>query len=56
VDKERVAVGGVSLGGLVSVMAVAREPRFWHTLFSNPKGFPIFVPDAVSFLDAQLNR
>jgi hypothetical protein len=27
-----------------------------HTLFSNPKGFPIFVPDAVSFLDAQLNR
>lgn len=28
VDKERVAVGGVSLGGLVSVMAVAREPRF----------------------------
>jgi dipeptidyl aminopeptidase/acylaminoacyl peptidase len=137
VDKERVAVGGVSLGGLVSVMAVAREPRFkalitmaggyrqsgrggadeawplveavwkrsaetitiptlilWskndmrvtvevgealekalkdagrpvqmkvypsfdtdgHTLFSNAKGLPIFVPDAVSFLDAQLNR
>lgn len=28
VDKERVAVGGVSLGGLVSVMAVPREPRF----------------------------
>ena len=28
VDKGRVAVGGVSLGGLVSVMAVAREPRF----------------------------
>lgn len=28
-----------------------------HTLFSsNPKGFPVFVPDAVSFLDAQLNR
>jgi hypothetical protein len=24
--------------------------------FSNPKGFPIFVPDAVSFLDAQLNH
>lgn len=50
------AVGGVSLGGLVSVMAVAREPRFKHTFFSNPKGFPIFVPDPVSFLDAQLNR
>ena len=137
VDKERVAVGGVSLGGLVSVMAVAREPRFkalismaggyrqsgrggadeawplvetvwkrsaaritvptlilWskndmrvtvevgealekdlkdagrpvqmkvypsfdtdgHTLFSNAKGYPIYVADAVSFLDAQLNR
>ena len=137
VDKDRVAVGGVSLGGLVSVMAVAREPRFkalismaggyrqsgrggadeawplveavwkrsaktatiptlilWskndmrvtvevgealekalkdagrpvqmkvypsfdtdgHTLFSNAKGYPIYVPDAVSFLDAQLNR
>ena len=27
-----------------------------HTLFSNPKGLPIFVPDAVSSLDAQLNR
>ena len=137
VDKDRVAVGGVSLGGLVSVMAVAREPRFkalismaggyrqsgrggadeawplveavwkrsaktatiptlilWskndmrvtvevgealekalkdagrpvqmkvypsfdtdgHTLFSNAKGYPIYVADAVSFLDAQLNR
>jgi len=28
VDKERVGVGGVSLGGLVSVMAAARDPRF----------------------------
>lgn len=28
VDRERIAVGGVSLGGLVSVMAAAREPRF----------------------------
>lgn len=27
-----------------------------HTLLRNPKGFPIFVPDAVSFRDAQLNR
>jgi hypothetical protein len=27
-----------------------------HTLFSNAKGYPIYVPDAVSFLDAQLNR
>jgi dienelactone hydrolase len=26
------------------------------TLFSNAKGYPIYVPDAVSFLDAQLNR
>jgi dienelactone hydrolase len=28
VDRERVAVGGVSLGGLVSLMAAARDPRF----------------------------
>jgi dienelactone hydrolase len=28
VDKERVGVGGVSLGGLVSVMAAARDSRF----------------------------
>ena len=28
VDKERVAVGGVSLGGLVSIMAAARDTRF----------------------------
>jgi dienelactone hydrolase len=28
VDRERIAVGGVSLGGLVSVMAAGREPRF----------------------------
>ena len=27
-----------------------------HTLFGNAKGSPIYVPDAVSFLDAQLNR
>jgi len=27
-----------------------------HTLFTNPKGYPIYVPDAASFLDAQLNR
>ena len=27
-----------------------------HTLFSNAKGYPIYVPDAVRFLDAQLNR
>jgi dienelactone hydrolase len=28
VDRERIAVGGVSLGGLVSVMAAARDTRF----------------------------
>jgi dienelactone hydrolase len=28
VDKERVGVGGVSLGGLVSIMAATRDPRF----------------------------
>jgi dienelactone hydrolase len=28
VDKDRVGVGGVSLGGLVSVIAAARDPRF----------------------------
>jgi uncharacterized protein len=28
VDKDRVGVGGVSLGALVSVMAAARDPRF----------------------------
>ena len=27
-----------------------------HTLFSMAKGYPIFVPDAVGFLDAQLNK
>ncbi len=137
VDKDRVAVGGTSLGGLVSVMAASREPRFkalismaggyrqggqvgtdeawplvqrawkeaarrlqapvlilWskndtllqedegrqlekelrragksvemkvypafqdngHHLFTQPEGYPVFVPDAVSFLDAHLKR
>lgn len=28
VDRERIAVGGVSLGGLISVMAAGRDPRF----------------------------
>jgi dienelactone hydrolase len=137
VDKERVGVGGVSLGGLVSVMAAARDPRFkalismaggyrqsgyrgadeawgplqgiweesarrihvpvlilWskndmllerdvgrelekdlrlagkrvemtvypefqqngHYLFSRPEGYPLFVPDAVRFLDRHLKR
>jgi dienelactone hydrolase len=138
VDRERVAVGGVSLGGLVSVIAAARDPRFkalismaggyrqtereggadeawplveatwkkaavtitaptlilWsrndmqvdldvgraleralkkagkevelkvypgfedngHRLFSSPKGFPVFVPDVLRFLDAHLKR
>jgi dienelactone hydrolase len=135
VDKERAGVGGVSLGGLVSVMAAARDPRFkalismaggyrqsgrrgvdeawgplqdiweesarriqvpvlilWskndtllerdvgrelekdlrlagkrvemtvypefrqngHYLFSRPEGYPLFVPDAVRFLDRHL--
>ena len=137
VDKERVGVGGVSLGGLVSVMAAARDPRFkalismaggyrqsgrggvdeawgplqgiweesarhiqvpvlilWakndmllegdvgrelekdlrlagkrvemtiypefqqngHYLFSRPEGYPLFVPDAMRFLDRHLKR
>ena len=137
VDKERVGVGGVSLGGLVSVMAAARDPRFkalismaggyrqgssrgvddawgplqriweesarrihvpvlilWskndmilerdvgrelekdlmlagkrvemtvypefqqngHFLFSRPEGYPLFVPDAMRFLDRHLKR
>jgi dienelactone hydrolase len=138
VDKECVAVGGVSLGGLVTIIAAAREPRFravismaggyrqtereggadeawplveaawkkaavtitaptlilWsqndmqvhldvgralerelrkagkeverkvypgfedngHRLFSSPKGFPVFVPDVVRFLDERLKR
>jgi dienelactone hydrolase len=137
VDKERVGVGGVSLGGLVSVMAAARDPRFkalismaggyrqsgyrgvdeawgplqgiweesarrihvpvlilWskndmllerdvgrelekdlrlagkrvemtvypefqqngHYLFSRPEGYPLFVPDAMRFLDRYLKR
>jgi dienelactone hydrolase len=139
IDRERIAVGGVSLGGLVSVMAATREPRFrallsmaggykqtnaerggadeawplvqqvwkeaaarvriptlilWsrndtkvevdvgrdlekrlraagvpvemkvypafrdngHYLFSNPEGYPTFVPDALAFLDAHLKR
>jgi dienelactone hydrolase len=136
VDRDRIAVGGVSLGGLVSVMAAARDRRFralismaggyrqtekaggadeawplveatwkkaadtitvptlilWsrndlkldvdvgraleqalrrsgrnvemnvypgfeddgHALFSNPRGFPVFVPDVVRFLDTSL--
>jgi dienelactone hydrolase len=137
VDKERVGVGGVSLGGFVSVMAAARDPRFkalismaggyrqrgyrgvdeawgplqgiweeaarrihvpvlilWskndmllerdvgrelekdlklagkrvemtvypefqqngHYLFSRPEGYPLFVPDAMRFLDRHLKR
>jgi dienelactone hydrolase len=137
VDKEHVGVGGVSLGGLVSVMAAARDPRFkalismaggyrqsgqggvdeawgplqgiwenaarriqapvlilWakndmllerdvgrelekdlrlagkrvemtiypefqqngHYLFSRPEGYPLFVPDAMRFLDRHLKR
>jgi dienelactone hydrolase len=137
VDKARVGVGGVSLGGLVSVMAAARDPRFkalismaggyrqsgrrgvdeawgplqdiweesarriqvpvlilWskndkllerdvgrelekdlrlagkrvemtvypefqqngHYLFSRPEGYPVFVPDAMRFLDRHLKR
>jgi dienelactone hydrolase len=137
VDKKRVGVGGVSLGGLVSVMAAARDPRFkalismaggyrqsgrrgvdeawgplqsiweesarriqvpvlilWskndtllerdvgrelekdlrlagkrvemtvypefqqngHYLFSRPEGYPLFVPDAMRFLDRHLKR
>jgi dienelactone hydrolase len=140
VDKNLVAVGGVSLGGLLSVMAAAREPRvkalismaggyrqtsraglrggdeawgplqeiwkdgarrirapmliLWskndmllevdvgrelekelrragksvemtvypafqengHRLFTRTEGYPIFVPDAVRFLDAHLKR
>jgi dienelactone hydrolase len=137
VNKERVGVGGVSLGGLVSVMAAARDPRFkalismaggyrqsgyrgadeawgplqgiweesarrihvpvlilWskndmllerdvgrelekdlrlagkrvemtvypefqqngHYLFSRPEGYPLFVPDAMRFLDRHLKR
>lgn len=137
VDKERVGVGGVSLGGLVSVMATARDPRFkalismaggyrqsayrgvdeawgplqgiweesarriqvpvlilWskndmllerdvgrelekdlrlagkrvemtvypefqqngHYLFSRPEGYPLFVPDAMRFLDRHIKR
>src|SRR5258708_35514239 len=39
VDKERVGVGGVSLGGLVSVMAAARDPRF-KALISMAGGHP----------------
>lgn len=27
-----------------------------HHLFSDPEGYPIFVPDAVAFLDAHLRR
>jgi dienelactone hydrolase len=137
VDKERIGVGGVSLGGLVSIMAAARDPRFkalismaggyrqlgsgsvdeawaplqgvwenaarrlhipvlilWskndmvldrdvgrelekdlrlagkrvemtvypefeqngHFLFSRPEGYPLFVPDAMRFLDRNLKR
>jgi dienelactone hydrolase len=137
VDKDRVGVGGVSLGGLVSVMAAARDGRFkalismaggyrqsgyrgvdeawgplqgiweesarrirvpvlilWskndmllerdvgrelekdlrlagkrvemtvypefqqngHYLFSRPEGYPLFVPDAMRFLDRHLKR
>jgi dienelactone hydrolase len=137
VDKDRVGVGGVSLGGLVSIMAAARDPRFkalitmaggyrqlgpgsvdeawaplqavwesaarrlhipvlilWakndmvldrdvgrelekdlrlagkrvemtvypefeqngHFLFSRPEGYPLFVPDAMRFLDRNLKR
>jgi len=137
VDKARVGVGGVSLGGLVSVMAAARDTRFkalnymaggyrqsgrrgvdeawgplqdiweesarriqvpvlilWskndtllerdvgrelekdlrlagkrvemtvypefqqngHYLFSRPEGYPLFVPDAMRFLDRHLKR
>ena len=137
VDRERVGVGGISLGGLVSVMAAARDPRFkalismaggyrqngyrgldeaweplqgiweesarrihapvlilWskndmllerdvgrelekdlrlagkrvemtvypefqqngHYLFSRPEGYPLFVPDAMRFLDRHLKR
>jgi dienelactone hydrolase len=137
VDRERVGVGGVSLGGLVSVMAGARDGRFkalismaggyrqngyrgvdeawgplqgiweesarrihvpvlilWskndmllerdvgrelekdlrlagkrvemtvypefqqngHYLFSRPEGYPLFVPDAMRFLDRHLKR
>ena len=137
VDKDHVGVGGVSLGGLVSVMAAARDPRFkalismaggyrqsgqggadeawgplqgvweeaarrihvpvlilWskndmilerdvgrelekdlrlagkrvemtvypefqqngHYLFSRPEGYPLFVPDAMRFLDRSLKR
>lgn len=137
VDKDHVGVGGVSLGGLVSVMAAARDPRFkalismaggyrqgshgapdeawgplqgiwedaarrihvpvlilWskndmilegdvgrelekdlrlagkrvemtvypefqqngHYLFSRPEGYPLFVPDAMRFLDRNLKR
>jgi len=137
VDPERVAVGGVSLGGLVSIMAAARDTRFqavismaggyrqggqggvdeawslvqgvwkngaqkirapvlilWskndmiidedegrqlekelrrrgksvemkvypafrdngHFLFTRAEGYPVYVPDAVSFLDTHLKR
>lgn len=137
VDKDHVGVGGVSLGGLVSVMAAARDPRFkalismaggyrqsgqggtdeawgplqgvweeaarriqapvlilWskndmtlerdvgrelekdlklagkrvemtiypefqqngHYVFSRPEGYPLFVPDAMRFLDRNLKR
>jgi dienelactone hydrolase len=27
-----------------------------HGLFSNPRGFPVFVPDVVRFLDTSLKR
>jgi dienelactone hydrolase len=138
VDRERVAVGGISLGGLVTILAAAREPGFkavismaggyrqtereggadeawplveaawkkaaatitaptlilWsqndmqvhvdvgralerelrkagkpverkvypgfedngHRLFSSPKGFPVFIPDVIRFLDDHLGR
>jgi hypothetical protein len=42
--------------GYVVLIVARRGYRGGHTLFSNAKGYSIFVPDAVSFLDAQLNR
>jgi dienelactone hydrolase len=122
VDPERISVGGVSLGGLVSVMAAARDARFkavismaggyrqggqggvdeawplvqgvWkkndmmlhedegrelerelkragksvemkvypafrdngHFLFTRAEAYPVYVPDAVSFLETHLKR
>jgi len=46
VDKERVGVGGVSLGGLVSIMAAVRDPRF-KALISMAGGYRQLGPGGV---------